>query len=446
MKKLKILFKILSKEFLGKIKINNDKKQIVIYSALVGLFVITSLSYIPGNNPSYEDFNNTIILGFLQIFPVSIISYIFSYLSIDFSFKLNNFFRNNFIEDKYVNILKKILILISMVIFSIFIILIQAGIPLIQMLKLKLFFKFMMITILGISIMFIIIDTIIKFLEKIYTYMDINKLKSRSIILLTLSLLYIAVYYTVLMVSFNRLKVFDFYNKFLNLNYIYILLIMVISSLLILFYIFKFNNNSKINLESNSRYYNISSRPKNIKYTKYMKLLMRGKRLILTQIFIISFHLLNYFTIRELSISYLFSFLMVVIGLNFYSYLESEEIFLKLNNKFDNYKIFISLLILFPILNFPYLIILDGEFIGLLESFMIYIISIYIGIIFPRDNNSLNKFMSNFSLTIISVIIILSSFVIQSERIKLVSYLFLITLLSYIILSLLRRTYEEKNS
>ena len=52
--------------------------------------------------------------------------------------------------------------------------------------------------------------------------------------------------------------------------------------------------------------------------------------------------------------------------------------------------------------------------------------------IFPRENNSLNKFMSNFSLAAIVMLLALVSFNIDNESIKITIYIFGILLISII--------------
>ena len=197
--------------------------------------------------------------------------------------------------------------------------------------------------------------------------------------------------------------------------------------------------------EINYKYNLFISLDKSTKYTKYIKLLVRNKKIFLIGLFIIGAQILNYFTVKDLSIANMFSLLSVVLGINFYSYLTHEKTFLKLNNDRDEYKIYFTLVVIYLTLNFLFILLANGQYIYVLESFVIYLLSIYLGIIFPRENNSLNKFMSNFSLAAIVMLLALVSFNIDNESIKITIYIFGILLISIINLRIIRRSYVKKD-
>lgn len=153
--------------------------------------------------------------------------------------------------------------------------------------------------------------------------------------------------------------------------------------------------------------------------------------------------MLNYFTVADLSIANTLSLFSVVIGINFYSYLVWEKIFLKFYYDKDEYKIYFTLVTVYFIVNILFIILAENQYIYILESFTIYLLSIYIGILFPRENNSLNKFMSNFILAVITMVLVLSNVAIQSDNIKIGIYMVGIVLISSIII---RRVYEKTNT
>lgn len=447
MKQLKIYFKILYKESLGKFALKKNKQQILLYGILILVFLFMSISFTPSDALiDYRALNDTILLGFLQIFSVSIIAYILVYMSINFSYKLNMFFKTNFLNDINLGVVNKILMIVGVQLVSIVIILIQAGIPLLQVLKLHLFIKFTIMTITGINFIFMPIDILVKYLEKKYYQMDISTSKIRIIILSTLSLLYITVYYTALKVWYNSLNGYNFYNLFSNTNLIYYILILIFSTILVSLYCIKIKNKIVMDTEINNKYKLFLSLDKKSKYTKYLKLLTRNKKMLLIGVFIIGTHILNYFTVADLSIANIFSLFSVVIGINFYSYLVHEKIFLKLYYNKDEYKIYFTLVTVYFILNNLFIILAKNQYIYLFESFTIYLLSIYIGIVFPRENNSLNKFMSNFTLAIIMMVLALSSVAIYSDNIKLGIYISGTVLISIIIIKIIRRIYEKNNT
>lgn len=445
MTKLKILSKILYKEFFKKIDIKKDKKQIFLYFAIVLYFLLVSINLTPTKELDYNTLNDTIVLGFLQIFIIAIMSYIFSYVSIEFSYNLNMFFKINFLNNIYLGSLKKILMFIGVGVFSLLILLIQAGIPLVQALKFKLFIKFIILTFLGVNISFVVIDFFVNFLEKNYFYMNISLPKIKVIILSTLSISYFALYYTSLKVWFNDLRNYDFYNIFISLNFIYVIILFFISCIFALIYCIFLNKKFIIGAK-NYKYYSFFNEKNYVKYTKYLKLLTRNTKLIFVSIFIFFVQLLNFFSVSELSIANILSTLTVVIGINFYSYLTEETIFLKLNYNKDEYKILLSLILVYIFLNFPYIMIAKSQVNYILESIIIYLFSIYIGIIFPREDNTLNKFMSNFLLCIIiSIFTLVGIAVSSSDILKLFIYIIFIVSISIMILRIIRRLYETKN-
>ncbi len=444
MTQLKILSKILYKEFFKKTDIKKDKKQIFLYFVVVLYFLLVSINLTPTKELDYNTLNDTIVLGFLQIFIIAIMSYIFSYVSIEFSYNLNMFFKINFLNNIYLGSLKKILMFIGVGVFSLLILLIQAGIPLIQALKFKLFIKFIILTFLGVNLSFVVIDFFVNFLEKNYFYMDISLPKIKVIILTTLSVLYFALYYTSLKVWFNNLKHYDFYNTFISLNFICVIILFLISCIFALIYCIFFNRKILISAK-NYKYYAIFKENKFVKYTKYLKLLTRNTKLIFVSLLIFFIQLLNFFTVCELSIANIFSMLNVVIGINFYSYLTEEAIFLKLNYNKDEYKILFSLILVYIFLNFPYIVIAKSQVNYILESIIIYLFSIFLGIIFPREDNTLNKFMSNFLLFMVISIFTLVVMALPSDTFKLAIYIIIIVSISIMILRIIRRLYETKN-
>ncbi len=446
MKKLKIFFNILYKEFLGKANIKKNKQQVCIYITMVLFFLFVSINFTPSNElVDYTALNDTIILGILQIFSITVIAYIFTYISIDFSYKLDMFFKTNFLDDIQLGSIKKILMIVGVQIVSIAIILIQAGIPLIQVLDIKSFIKFMIMTVIGINIVFIPIDTLVKYLERKYYQMGISIQKIRIIILSTLSIMYVTIYYTSLKVWFNYFKNYDFYYRFFNINLAYYILMFLISFLFISIYCVNTKNKTIMNSEINLKYILLVRLNKKTRYTKYLKLLIRNKKMFFIGGFIIGSQLLNYFTVSELAISNMLSFFIVIIGINFYSYLVHEKIFLQLNKDKDEYKIYFTLIIKYFIVNFLFILLSKNQYIYILESFVIYLVSIYLGIIFPRENNSLNKFMSNFTLGIIISILALANISITNNNIKLSLYVVGIVLISIINIRIIRRVYETKN-
>ena len=63
MKKLKIFFNILYKEFLGKANIKKNKQQVCIYITMVLFFLFVSINFTPSNElVDYTALNDTIIL------------------------------------------------------------------------------------------------------------------------------------------------------------------------------------------------------------------------------------------------------------------------------------------------------------------------------------------------------------------------------------------------
>lgn len=444
MKKLKIYFKILYKESLGKFALKENKQQILLYGILILVFLFMSISFTPSNDlVDYKALNDTVVLGFLQIFSVSIISYIFVYMSINFSYKLNMFFKTNFLNDINLGAVNKILMIIGVQFVSIAIILIQAGIPLLQVLKLPLFLKFIIMTIAGVNFLFIPVDVLIKYLEKQYYQLNFTISKIRTIILSTLGLFYVTVYYSTLKIWYNSLNKFDFFNLFSNTNLIYYIIILILSTVLVLLYCIKINNKIVMDTEIDKKYKLFVYLGKKSKYTKYLKLLTRNKKMLFVGVFIIASHMLNYFTVADLSIANTLSLFSVVIGINFYSYLVWEKIFLKFYYDKDEYKIYFTLVTVYFIVNILFIILAENQYIYILESFTIYLLSIYIGILFPRENNSLNKFMSNFILAVITMVLVLSSVAIQSDNIKMGIYMVGTVLISSIII---RRIYEKTNT
>lgn len=446
MKKLKIFFNILYKEFLGKIDIKKNKQQLFLYGIMILIFLFMSVSFTPKNAlMDYNALNDTIILGFLQILSITLIAYIFTYISIDFSYKLDMFFKINFFDNVQLRSVRKILMVLGVQLVSIFIILIQAGIPLIQVLSIIEFIKFMIMTFIGTNLIFVLIDIFVQYLERHYYQMNISVSKIRIIIVSTLSFMYVTIYYTSLKVWFNYLKEYDFYYKFLNVNLIYFIIVFLFSCILVMVYCIKINNKIIKHLEISHKYNLFVSLNKKTKYTKYIKLLFRNKKIFFTSIFIIGAQILNYFTIEDLAIANMFSLLTTVIGINFYSYLMNERIFLKLNYDKDEYKIYLSLIGVYFILNTIFIFIAKDQYKYILESFIIYLISIYLGIIFPRENNSLNKFMSNFILGMIIILLALASIAIYNDILKLSVYIAGIVLISIMIIRSIRRINEAKN-
>lgn len=449
MRQLKIYFNILYKECLGKVALKKNKQQLLLYGMLIVSFLLISINFTPSDEfMDYRALNDTIVLGFLQIFSISVISYIFVYMSIDLSYRLNMFFKINFLDDFNLGIVNKILMIVGVHIVSIAIILIQAGIPLLKVLKIHLFGKFIIITIIGINLMFILIDIFVNYLEKKYYEMDINSSRIRVIILSTLSIIYVAIYYTSLKVWYNSLKLYDLYDIFLNTNLIHYIIILIFSIVLVLLYCFKIKNKIIKDNGFNNRYKLFMTLNKKTRYTKYFKLMIRNKKILLTGLFVIAAHMLNFFTVSDLSIANMFSFLSVIIGINFYSYLVNEKIFLKLYYVKDEYKIYFTLVAMYFILNILFIVLAQSQrqYIYIFESLIIYIVSIYLGIVFPRENNSLNKFMSNFILTIIVMALALVSITIKSETIKLGIYILAVVLISIIIIRVIRRIYEQSNT
>lgn len=446
MTKLKIYFNILYKESLGKIDIKKNKQQILLYGIMVLTFLFMSVKFTPSTSSiDYTALNDTIVLGLLQILSITVIAYVFTYMSVDFSYKLNMFFKTNYLNDIELGSINKILMISGVQLVSIVIILIQAGIPLIQVLRLNLFIKFILMTFIGTNLVFIPIDMIVKYMEKMYYQIGLSLSKIRIIILSTLILLYVTIYYTALNVWFNYLKEYDFYNRFANTNMIYYIIGFLSSCFIIVLYCLYVKNKIIMDSEINYKYNLFISLDKSTKYTKYIKLLVRNKKIFLIGLFIIGAQILNYFTVKDLSIANMFSLLSVVLGINFYSYLTHEKTFLKLNNDRDEYKIYFTLVVIYLTLNFLFILLANGQYIYVLESFVIYLLSIYLGIIFPRENNSLNKFMSNFSLAAIVMLLALVSFNIDNESIKITIYIFGILLISIINLRIIRRSYVKKD-
>lgn len=447
MKKLKTLFNILLKEFFGKINIKKNKQHLLIYGIMILFFLFISIKVTPANETvDYKALNDTIILGFLQIFSITVIAYIFAYLSIDFSYKLNMFFKTNFINNFQLGNVKKILMILGVQSVSILIIFIQAGIPLIQVLKMNLFIKFIIITFIGINLVFIPLDILVKYLEKNYYQIGMNIFKIRFIVLVTLSAIYVTIYYSSLKVLFHYLSKFDFYNVFSNLNFFYIIIGLVLSITLIFIYCIYYSNYMLMNTEIKCKYHlliPINIKIYHIKYFKYIKILVRNKKLLFTESFIVMLQLLNYFTIKDLTIANMFSFLTAVIGINFYSYLTNEKVFLKLNYANDGIKIFISLICMYFIVNIPFILISFEQYIYIAESSIVFLLSIYLGIIFPRENNSLNKFLSNFILGLLIMLLAITSTAISNLNIKLCVYIFCTIVISIQSLKTIRRIYEN---
>ncbi|CAM3615225.1 hypothetical protein ERUR111494_03225 [Erysipelothrix urinaevulpis] len=447
MSKLIILFRILIKEFLGKFNVKENKQNLYLFVFVVVIFVYYSLSITPTNlNSNFEMLNNIVILGILQIPSVAIISYLFVYISFDFSYKLNQFFVTNFISNKLLNTTKKILMSIGVQIFALILILLQAGIPLYRSLNAILFLKFILMSVIGFNLMFVIIDCFTKYLETNYQKLGFKLTATRIIILVNLSIIYVAVYYSELVVWFNDLKKLDVFSYFSKSSLIFWLFLLFVSFILLWLYSLFITHTVSLTHTFTNRYFRLTSSKKMTTERKYIYSIIRNSKSLFILVFTFLAQMLNLMMTKDPSIALSLSLFMTAIGINFFSNISHEQKFLFFYNNHDSISILGVLFLVFTVINSPFIVLaLRTNPLAIFQAYLIFLSSIYLGVVFPRENNSLNRFISNFMLTIFSFLLILLSIIVKETYLKYTLHV-LLTFVFLVFTSYKFRRFYEKNS